>query len=210
VLFLCHFAQNWQQYSSEWLPLFYTSKLGVAHSAAAAHVGIIGSVELPARAVTAILPELLIGRGCSLLQSRKLMSVQGFLLHLVVTGILGLLLLNSTSMPLAFTVPFALVKASQAFHAGGYFANYLDLTADYSGILAGVGNTVATAAGILFPRFASWSLELSSGDWLPIVVSLMLLDVAAIAAILLGLSVESLDDRQAGGAAVPGWSKKQE
>mmetsp|Transcript_63782 Transcript_63782/g.161631 ORF Transcript_63782/g.161631 Transcript_63782/m.161631 type:complete len:456 (+) Transcript_63782:65-1432(+) len=194
TLFLCHFAQNWQQYFNEWLPLFYNTRLGVPSDLAGFHIGAIALVELPARAATTGLPALLRHCGFSNLQCRKLMSLQGFTFHLMLCLSIAALLLHTGATALSFTVLLGLTKASQAFHAGGYYANYLDLSQNYSGILTGVGNTVATAAGVAFPRFASWSLEGSDGSWLLLVLSLMFMDVLAIIAIPCGMSADCLDD----------------
>eukprot|EP00441_Pelagodinium_beii_P036049 CAMPEP_0197632488 /NCGR_PEP_ID=MMETSP1338-20131121/9213_1 /TAXON_ID=43686 ORGANISM="Pelagodinium beii, Strain RCC1491" /NCGR_SAMPLE_ID=MMETSP1338 /ASSEMBLY_ACC=CAM_ASM_000754 /LENGTH=497 /DNA_ID=CAMNT_0043204053 /DNA_START=133 /DNA_END=1626 /DNA_ORIENTATION=- len=205
VLFFAHFAQNWQQYFMEWLPLFYTSRLGILPQAAGLHVAAITLVEVPARALTKSLPEMMLRNGYSLLNCRKLMSVQGFAAHTFFNCLICALLnfvpmasLGSSAAfeaTCAFTTIFALSKASQAVHAGGYFANYLDLTRNYSGALSGVGNTVATLAGVIFPRLASWTLEATGGHWMPLVGSLLSVNCMAMVAISTGMSVDSLDDR---------------
>eukprot|EP00421_Protoceratium_reticulatum_P058993 CAMPEP_0168495928 /NCGR_PEP_ID=MMETSP0228-20121227/71999_1 /TAXON_ID=133427 /ORGANISM="Protoceratium reticulatum, Strain CCCM 535 (=CCMP 1889)" /LENGTH=436 /DNA_ID=CAMNT_0008512781 /DNA_START=69 /DNA_END=1375 /DNA_ORIENTATION=+ len=195
VLFACHFSQNWQQYFGEWLPLFYSSWLGSSSELAGLHAASVGLAELPSRAVTARLPELLLSKDLTLLTCRKLMSVVGFAAHLLLSAVLAMMLLRPAAQPLAFTALFALSRASQSCHAGGYYANYLDLTRDYSGFLSGFGNTLATAAGVLFPRFASWSLDLTAGSWLPIISSLVLVDALAMSSIMSGMSVECLDEK---------------
>jgi len=205
VLFFAHFAQNWQQYFMEWLPLFYTSRLGVQREVAGLHVAAITLVEVPARALTKCWPELMLRNGYSLLSCRKLMSIQGFAAHTFFNGIICALLHfvpmatpgigAAFEVTVAFTTIFAFSKATQAVHAGGYFANYLDLTRNYSGALSGVGNTVATLAGVLFPRLASWTLEATGGHWMPLVGSLLSVNCVAMLAISSGLSVDSLDDR---------------
>jgi len=200
VLFLAHFAQNWQQYFLDWLPLFYNTRLGVQPEVAGFHIALITMIELPARALTKSLPDRMLGRGFSLLSCRRLMSLQGFALHAVCSCLLaGLLAMMPPSMegvelPMAFTAIFGLCKVSQAFHAGGYFANYLDLTRQYSGALSGVGNTLATTAGVVFPRLASWTLEATDGQWLPLFASLVCMNLVAMLAIATGLSVDCLDD----------------
>ncbi|CAE7683074.1 PHT4 [Symbiodinium sp. CCMP2592] len=201
VLFLAHFAQNWQQYFLDWLPFFYNTRLGVSPEAAGFHIALITLLELPARALTKNLPERLLGRGFSLLSCRRLMSLQGFALHSVCSCLLaGLLTMQPLSAsgvesPWAFTTIFGICKVSQAFHAGGYFANYMDLTRQYSGALSGVGNTLATTAGVGFPRLASWTLETTQGQWMPLFISLVSMNLLAMLAIGTGLSVDCLDDQ---------------
>lgn len=202
TLFLCHVAQNWQQCFNDWLPTFYTLRLGTARDVAGFHVAAIALAELPARAATAGLPALLSRLGYTDLQSRKLMSLTGFLIHLLLSfSMAGLLLHDGEyfSVPratlLSFTVLLGCSKATGAMHAGGYFANYLDLSQKYSGILTGVGNTVATASGVFFPRFASWSLEYSSSSgWLLLLGSVAFMDFIAILAIPIFMSADCLDD----------------
>jgi hypothetical protein len=194
TLFLCHVTQNWQQCFNDWLPTFYTFQLGAARDVAGFHVGAIALAELPARAATTGLPALLRRLGYTDLQSRKLMSSTGFLIHLVMSFSVAALLVHDEASLLSFTVLLGCSKASAAMHAGGYFANYLDLSQNYSGILTGVGNTVATASGVFFPRFASWSLEFSSSGWLILLASLAFIDFIAISAIPLFMSADCLDD----------------
>mmetsp|Transcript_87136 Transcript_87136/g.246750 ORF Transcript_87136/g.246750 Transcript_87136/m.246750 type:complete len:466 (+) Transcript_87136:55-1452(+) len=194
TLFLCHVAQNWQQCFNDWLPTFYAFRLGAARDVAGFHVGAIALAELPARAATAGLPALLNRLGYTDLQCRKLMSLTGFLIHLLVSFAVAALLLHDGASLLPFTVLLGCSKASAAMHAGGYFANYLDLSQNYSGILTGVGNTVATASGVFFPLFASWSLEFSRSGWLLLLASLAFMDLIAISAIPLFMSAECLDD----------------
>lgn len=194
TLFLCHVAQNWQQCFNDWLPTFYTFQLGAARDVAGFHVGAIALAELPARAATTGLPAVLHRLGYTDLQSRKLMSLTGFLIHLLMSASVAALLLHDDASLLFFTVLLGCSKASAAMHAGGYFANYLDLSQNYSGILTGVGNTVATASGVFFPRFASWSLEFSSSGWLILLASLAFVDFVAISAIPIFMSADCLDD----------------
>jgi ACS family sodium-dependent inorganic phosphate cotransporter len=194
TLFLCHFAQNWQQSFYQWLQKFYTERLGVATEVAALYIGPLSLVELLARSATLGLPALLHFWGFSHLQCRKLMSLQGFSLHLVLCLVITALLCSSLgASTLAFTVLFALLMATQAFHAGGYYSNYLDVTQRYSGILTGVGNTVATVAGVTFPGFASWGLSGAGGSWSILIVSLIFMDALAILAIPFGMSAKCLD-----------------
>jgi MFS family permease len=213
VLLLCHFAQNWQMAFADWLPLFFTSKLGMDPEIVGLHLAIIASVELPARAVTKSVPDTMLGRGWSLLRCRQAMSLLGFGFHTVLSlVVVGLMLFISVEIPwtviVTFSCVFAVSKGTMCLHAGGYFANYLDLTQEYSGALAGFGNTFATVAGLTFPKVASWALERTSANWVPLVCSVVLMNLLAMIGIIAGMSVDSLDKAQVS-KHVPKKSRKE-
>jgi len=193
TVLVSHFVQNCQVYFAEWLPLFYNTYLGLTPDMAAFYLTVVASMELPARTVTKDMPDHYAKRGMSLLQCRKVMSVQGFGYHLVLCAIVAALMLSNVTSPLAFTIAFALSRAVQAFHSGGYFANYMDLTQDYVGMLNGVGNTLASVAGIVVPHFVTFNLGISSDNWLPIIGGGMVLNLLAVAMISRFMSTSSLD-----------------
>jgi len=191
---LCNFVQNSQMYFAEWLPFFYSTTLGMSPEVASFHLTIIALVEMPARAITKDMPEKLQQQGLSLLQCRKSMSLQGFSYHLVLCILLALLLGFDAVWPIAYTSLFMLSKGVQAFHAGGYFANYLDLTRNYAGMLTGVGNTVASCAGVVVPQLISISLQSSDTNWLPVFAGLIFINTFAIVLITQCMSTHCLDD----------------
>jgi len=193
AVLVSHLVQNCQVYFAEWLPLFYNTYLGLTPSMAALYLTMVASVELPARTLTKDMPDYFAKRGWSLLQCRKMMSLQGFGCHLVLCAIVAALMLNNVTSPLAFTVTFALSRAVQAFHSGGYFANYMDLTQDYVGMLNGVGNTLESLAGIIVPQFVTFNLGISSDNWLPIIAGGVSLNLLAISMISCFMSTASLD-----------------
>jgi hypothetical protein len=192
VIFLANLVHNCQMYFMEWLPLFYTSHLKASPEVAGALVAAVVLVDLPARLLTAGLPTLLSKR-MSLLGCRKFMSYLGFGGNLLLSLLLAGMLLFGGSSAASFTVVLALSKATQAFHAGGYLPNYLDTTAAYSGALSGMGNTLSTCVGVLFPRLVSWSLDTLGNGWLFLVVGLILMNVVTIVAVARGMSATNLD-----------------
>eukprot|EP00747_Dinoflagellata_sp_TGD_P218235 gnl/TRDRNA2_/TRDRNA2_90518_c0_seq1.p1 gnl/TRDRNA2_/TRDRNA2_90518_c0~~gnl/TRDRNA2_/TRDRNA2_90518_c0_seq1.p1 ORF type:complete len:529 (-),score=82.98 gnl/TRDRNA2_/TRDRNA2_90518_c0_seq1:61-1647(-) len=194
TVILCNFVQNCQQYFAEWLPFFYDTQLAMSPDLASFHLVMIASVEMPARALTKDMPERLLQRGWSLQQCRKIMSLQGFFYHLVLCVILATFLHCDVTWPVAFTLLFTLSKAVQAFHSGGYFANYLDLTRNYAGMLTGVGNTVASCAGVVVPQFIARTLQGDDRNWLPVIAGLVFINMIAIGLIAEGMSTRCLDD----------------
>jgi len=194
TVILCHFVQNSQVYFAEWLPFFYNTHLGMTPDVASFHITMIALVEMPARTLTKDMPENLQQRGFSLVQCRKMMSLQGFSYHLILCIVLALFLGFNVMWPLAYTLLFALSKGVQAFHSGGYFANYLDLTRKYTGMLTGIGNTVASFSGVVVPQFIARSLEGADSNWLPVIAGLISINMMAIAAVTKGMSTHCLDD----------------
>jgi MFS family permease len=190
----CNFVQNSQIYFAEWLPFFFTTQLGVNPGMVSVYLTVISFVEMPARTMTLDMPEKLQQRGFSLLQCRRTMSVQGFSYHLVLLGVVLVLFRSGVRWPLAYTILFMLSKAVQSFHAGGYFANYLDLTRNYAGMLTGVGNTVASCAGVVVPQFIAECLQEDEANWLPVFGGLILANVLAIALLVFCMSTSCLDD----------------
>jgi hypothetical protein len=194
VPIICNFVQNSQMYFAEWLPFFYNSQLGLSVEDASLHVSMIALVEMPARALTKDMPERLKQGGCSLLQCRKRMSLQGFCFHMVLCSVLASLLWYDVTWTVAFTALFTLTKGVQAYHAGGYFANYLDLTQRYTGMLTGVGNTVASLAGVVVPQFISMCMQSGDKNWLPVFAGLIVINIVAATIIAQFMSTHCLDD----------------
>merc|ERR1712137_898128 len=184
VPIICGFVQNSQLYFMEWLTFFYTTQLGVNPAMVSVYLTDISFVEMPARTMTLKMPERLQQRGFSLLQCRKSMSVQGFSYHLLLLSVVLMLFGAGVRWPLAYTILFMLAKAVQSFHAGGYFANYLDLTRDYAGMLTGVGNSIASSAGVAVPQFIAVCLQEDEANWLPVFGGLVLTNILAIGLIV--------------------------
>jgi len=197
TLFFAHFAQNWQQSFAEWMPMLYHSGLQTAPEVAGGHLGVVALLELPARALTKDLPTYFMSNGLSLLDCRKRMSVWGFVFHIAFLGcLLALLIMKHVGRQIgvmAFTSVLCIGKVSQSMHAGGYFANYYDLTRRYAGALTGVGNTLATLAGLTFPMVASQHVDTDLG-WAYLCVLVICLNLLAIVAISRSLSVTCLDN----------------
>ena len=78
-----------------------------------------------------------------------------------------------TSSVWASTVLFSLANAFFGLAPSGFKANYLDITQDYVGIVAGYGNTLGTVASVVQPKMLGWVLEATgatkettaSGSW---------------------------------------------
>jgi hypothetical protein len=85
------------------------------------------------------------------------------------------------------------------FHSCGFKANYLDLTQRHGGILAGVGNMLASIASSAGPVITSGALADDPDDWGRLFRALLTLNFAGAAVVATWLSVDCLD----GVASVP-------
>lgn len=95
--------------------------------------------------------------------------------------------------PLQCTAYLALAAAFVGAHSCGFKANYLDLTAKHSGILAGAGNTIASVASAVGPLITSSILAAAPGDWARLFQLLAVLNICGAALVAALLSTESLD-----------------
>lgn len=189
----CGFTQNCQVYFAEWLPMLYNRYLGVSPDQAGFLLSLTAIVELPARAVTKDIPEKYAKGGMTLLQSRRWMSWQGFGYHSLLCLTLYMLMLSEVKSSFICTGIFALSRISQSFHSGGYFANYMDLTTDNVGMLTGVGNTLASFAGVVVPRFVASQLSQEKDNWPIIMLVGALANFSAIFSIHKFMSTQCLD-----------------
>jgi len=209
AVFCSHFVQNCQQYLAEWLPFFYTEHLGLNPESSNLYLAIVASVELPARTLTKSIPEKMANLGMPLLSIRKTMSLLGFSFHFILIASVITLLHFQITSAIPFTIAFSLAKSSQALHAGGYFANYLDLTRNHAGMLTGVGNTVASIAGIVVPRFVALNLNQGNANWGVVMMAMIALNLVAALTLANFMSTDSLDDaaepmKETGGKVVTG------
>jgi len=78
------------------------------------------------------------------------------------TGI-GLAAMASAGSALSVSALLCLVQACSAMHGLGFMANYVEVTKHHSGMLVGVGNTLATVASYAAPMCASSVLAGTTG-----------------------------------------------
>jgi len=168
AVFICHIAfNNGAYYLTNWSPTYYAEVLGVAPADAKYHLMMPHFANLAAKSVVPPLSSLVQAKGISLLGSRKLFSVVGF-----VCAALSLLPVYQMrgSSPWASTILFSLANAFFGLAPAGFKSNYLDITEAYVGIISGYGNTLGTVASwagpqmvaYLLAEYKSWDLVLAS------------------------------------------------
>jgi len=156
AVFGAHMAFNFgAYYLTNWSPTYYKDVLGVAPADAYIHLMLPHLSNLAAKAANPAIGAHLAARGHSLVASRRLFTCSGFVLAacllLSVHACRGSVWLS--------TLLFSLANASFGLAPSGFKANYLDITEEHVGIIAGYGNTLGTVASFLQPRMLAVILD---------------------------------------------------
>jgi len=95
----------------------------------------------------------------SALMSRRLFASASYLL--AAAGMWGL---SFASTPAQAMLCMCGVQGFATLQGLGWGANYLDVSKYHSGLVTGVGNTMATGGSWIAPMFAAWILGTGGGD----------------------------------------------
>jgi len=163
AVFVAHIAfNNGAYYMTNWSPTYYADVLGVAPAEAKYHLMMPHIANLAAKSAVPPLVSLVNKRGVSLLASRKLFTVIGFVLA-------GLALLPIHQMrglnPWVSTALFSIANTFFGLAPSGFKSNYLDITESYVGIISGYGNTLGTVASWAGPQVVAYLLAHFTWDY---------------------------------------------
>jgi len=157
AIIFCFYAREWVEYTVlEMLPTYMSSmfKLSVSQTGLLASIPFIGKAIL--EPLCGILSDYIIKRKYwSVGAMRKINTGIGFILP----GVFMLLVAYINWNVTLTVVFFCLAGALTAFSVPGINANTLDIAPNYSGILFGIANTVASTAGFLAPLAAGMILK---------------------------------------------------
>jgi len=78
----------------------------------------------------------------------------------------------------ATTACFSAALGFMALHPSGFKANYMDVTTHHSGLVSGIGNTIASVASSVGPLWVSQVRE-SAGHWAPVFHSVASMNLLA-------------------------------
>jgi len=157
ALIINHFCVNWSTYMLiAWLPSYFRDAQGVSITNAGLYSAVPWLTSFLMMNVAGWIADTLIKRGLPVILVRKLMQTIGLL------GTAIFLLLASQ----ADTVLLAMLTLSGAvgllaFSYSGFGPNALEIAPRYSGILAGITNTVATLPGILGIVITGWLVDVT-------------------------------------------------
>jgi len=157
AVFFAHMSFNFgAYYLTNWSPTYYKDVLAMPPTSAYVHLMIPHLTNLAAKSLNPMIVGALARRGYSLLESRKAFTFTGFALAAAV--LLPAPLVRGYN-PWATTVLFSLANAFFGLAPSGFKANYLDITEEYVGLVAGYGNTLGTVASFVQPKLLARILD---------------------------------------------------
>jgi cyanate permease len=183
-IFVAHAAFNYGVYfQNSWTPIYYADELKIRPEHAGVHFMAPHILNL---IVKILLSPMLMRHFTEtlkwdLLTCRRWFSVTGF-----VCSSCCLVLISSAKEadPMATTALFTLTMGACALHPSGFKANYMDVSLHSSGIVSGVGNTMASVASFVGPFVVAFILR-HSNSWHPVFVSVAVVNL--VAAVCFGL-----------------------
>jgi sugar phosphate permease len=165
AIILCHIVHNFSTYTlANWGPSYYTEVFSFSPRDAsylATLPNICGWImQLTCKRASITLQS---EYSWSLLGVRKLFTGTAFL----GSGCLFVVFAHAQTPVVAVCCQCGIVMI-MTLHSSGYVANYLDVGGANSGLLSGVGNTVANIPGFAGPPLTAWMLKRSGGEWAPV------------------------------------------
>eukprot|EP00928_Gymnodinium_smaydae_P075598 TRINITY_DN58607_c0_g1_i1.p1 TRINITY_DN58607_c0_g1~~TRINITY_DN58607_c0_g1_i1.p1 ORF type:complete len:528 (-),score=118.31 TRINITY_DN58607_c0_g1_i1:108-1631(-) len=160
AVFGAHSVHNFVRYFlMAWMPTYYREVFTVSADAAALMLMLPELIGLAVGLLSANLGRhLQESRGFTALTCRRLFATVAF-----TGGAVGLALISLAPTPLLATLAICIVQGVMTLQGLGWGANYLEISRHHSGLVTGVGNTVATGASFCAPLFASWLLAQGGG-----------------------------------------------
>lgn len=194
AVFLSHAAFNFGVYfQTSWTPMYYQEKMNVTPEHASLDLTLPAILNLVVKAGIAkrLFVWLHETRGFSLITCRRCFSVVGFLGAAFAYAALALLG-NQEQSRMYVTAFFTLAMGLVGLHPSGFKANYMDLSVRSSGLISGLGNTIASISSFIGP-LAVGALLAKQQSW-PLVFATVA-SVNVIAAIIFGTlsSTEPVD-----------------
>lgn len=161
AVYFAHSVHNFSRYFlTGWMPTYYNDILHASADNTAVQLMIPDIIGLTMSFVAAHLGRTLQQGGyLSALGVRRVFASIAFL-----GAALGLVLVAQARSVLGVTASLCLVHGLATLQGLGFGASYLDVSRHNSGLVTGVGNTVATLASFASPVFASWVLTLNGSD----------------------------------------------
>lgn len=192
---LAHSAFNYNRYLMyNWIVTYYIDILQVPVVEAAACMLWPNVMDAVTSLAVGKAADALANSGrLSTLATRRLFSTLGFM----GTGV-GALMVGWVSGPAATTALVTFASAMQAFHNAGFKSSYADLSREYSGLLRGLGNTLASASSFAVPLLAATLLESGGGSaeraaWQSVFQSVLICSILGTAHYVMLVSTDNID-----------------
>lgn len=161
--FFAHSAFNLLRYFIyQWMPTFYSETFGADPETIGRHLIMPEIASFVAGVLVTPLGDRLVEQGRLTLRGCRVVFSTGAFIG---SG-LALMLVAVAPQPWVITAALSLVQAMLCLHGLAFKVSYIELTNQYSGLVSGVGNTLATFASFAGPlltasvleRYHSWPL----------------------------------------------------
>lgn len=207
AVFVAHVAFNFgAYYMTNWNPTYYADVLRVPPAEAKFHLMMPHVTNLISKGLNPALVAFVQSRGCSLLASRQLFTVTGF----VIAAALLLPVHQLRHMnPWVSTVLFSLANACFGLAPSGFKSNYLDITERYVGVISGYGNTLGTVASWVGPQLVAMVL-LHVGSWDAVLLTVVAVNCLASVNYLLHATVLPIEAAGALAQTAPAAAKPKQ
>ena len=164
-------------YQTNWSSVYYNDVLDVVPKDSAYHLMMPNITNLIAKSLTPTINAFLAKRGYSLLKCRKLFTCSGFML--AAAALLPLRFIVGPNKVILSTVCFSIANAMLGLSpCGGFKNNYLEITEENVGIIAGYGNTLGTVASFVQPKIVDYILS-TTGSWALVLATVCAVNTAA-------------------------------
>jgi sugar phosphate permease len=166
ALYVGHAAFNFGVYfQNSWSALYYKEVLKISPKDASLDFILPHIMNLIVKAfvVKRIFVLLHEKHGLGLLACRRFFTIAGFLGAAVAfTVLIAVQIMNCGRI--ATTLCYTVAMAFVGLHPSGFKANYMDLSVRSSGLISGLGNTLASVASFVGPLVVGYLLE-KTGSW---------------------------------------------
>jgi len=188
AIFSAHICFNYgAYYLTNWSPTYYAEVLMVDPADAKYHLMLPHVANLATKSLVPKLVTVIDRKGLTLLASRRIFTVAGFLFAAAALSPVNQLAAQGFS-PWVATALFSVANACFGLAPAGFKSNYLDVTERYVGVVSGYGNTLGTMASwvgpqlvaFLLAQFASWDVVLGSVACCNVVAALVYLRYATV------------------------------
>lgn len=179
AIYLSHFTFNYGIYFiNSWSATFYLEMFSLRPEQAGLHLSLPHGLNLLVKMiVNPALEGFLRKRGVSDVGCRRTFTCLGFAVSAFFMAAAPLMS-RFFSGPYAVTVCISIALGFAALHPSGFKANYMDVTRAHSGVVSGIGNTIASLASSIGP-IAVAKMKDSTGSWAPAFGSVAGLNILA-------------------------------
>lgn len=179
AIYFSHFTFNYGIYFiNSWSATYYLEMFSLRPEQAGLHLSAPHAVNLLVKVlVNPALDRLLRRRGATDIGCRRAFTGIGFAvsaLSMALVPVAG----SFSSSPYMATIFLSMSLGFAALHPSGFKANYMDVTRANSGVVSGIGNTIASVASSIGPPVVA-KMHASTGSWAPAFGSVSALNVIA-------------------------------